>query len=398
MLRWHRICATISAVFLLWIGIMGTGAQLADMRALLTHAPETDPDMLMMRQHIYGPPNYAVVSAPDYAAPALPDNTDYAAGIARAAELGRAAGPDQPLRLVELRGADGKVVAHVQMGERHMMFDLASGARLPDALLPPQQPGPGFASTRSTFKALHRFQFMPWGVAINALASIALAILIFTGLAHYLKLYRLRAKGGRTAPWWKGGDLWRQLHRWIAVSASILVIWLTVGGLALSLDNVGSKIHQLLMTAKGSRAFDGDLSSPISDTELSPMTRTTLTTFHQREPGVGIKVLRLRYFVGYPQGVVVGADAQTTQHVYNARSGAVMQMWEPGYPDLNFPSGWELHQALKRFHRGDMFGLTGRWLVLLGGFSLIYLSLSGAIMYVQLLRRRRKSGRSELIW
>ncbi|WP_206240515.1 PepSY-associated TM helix domain-containing protein [Novosphingobium terrae] len=399
MLRWHRICAVFAAVLLIYVAATGTGIELADMRALLTHAPESDPDMQMMRQHIYGPPNYAVVSAPDYSAPALPEGTDYAAGIARATALGRAAAPGEPLRLVELRGGqDGRLAGHVQMGARQMIFDLISGTRLPDSFLPPPQPGRGFASTRSNFKMLHRFLFLPWGTAINGIAAIGLAIMIFTGLAHYLKLYRARARMGRRAPWWKGGDLWRQLHRWIAVTASLFVIWLTVSGLLLSLDNVGANIHTALNGARASSAFDGDQSSPLNDAQLAPMLATTLSAFHRQQPGTGIKVLRLRSFVGYPQGVVIAADAETTQHVYNANTGAAMKMWEPGYPDLSFPSGWELHQALKRFHRGDMFGLTGRWLVLLSGLSLLYLSVSGVVMYLQLWQRRRKNGRSELFW
>ena len=398
MLRWHRMCAVISAILLLYISTTGTGIQLADMRALLTHAPETDPDMQMMRQHIYGPPNYSVVSAPDYTAPALPAETDYVAGIAHAAALGRAAAPGEALRLVELRGADGKLAGHVQMGKVHYIFDLASGARLPDAFLPPPQPDRGFSAPRATFKSFHRFLFLPWGTAINGLAAIALATMIVTGLLHYTRLYRARAKGGRRSPWWKGGDRWRMLHRWIAIGASAIVIWLTVSGLALAIDNVGANIHQWRTGPRAPGAFDGDQSAPMADAELAAMTRTTLAAFHAAAPGIGVKVLRLRYFVGYPQGGVVAGDAGSTQRIFNARTGAAMKMWAPGYPDLSFPSGWELHQKLKQLHRGDLFGMPGRWLATLGGMSIVYLSLSGIVMYLRLWRRRRGAGRSGLFW
>lgn len=398
MLRWHRMCAVFAAILLVYVTATGTGIQLADMRALVTHAPETDPDMQMMRQHINGPPNYSVVSAPDYTAPALPRDTDYAADIARAAALGRAAAPGEPLRLVEVRSANGAVAAHVQMGRRQMMFDIASGARLADSWLPPAQPGRDFSAPRATFKSLHRFLFLPWGTTINAIAAVALAIMIFTGLAHYLRLYRLRAKNGRRALWWKGGDRWRLLHRWVSLGASLVIMWLTLSGLALSLDNVGANIHSLRAGPRAPGAFDGDQSAPISGAEVAPMTRITLAAYHAREPGTGIKVLRLRYFAGYPQGVVVAADADTTQHVYNARTGEVMKMWERGYPDLSFPSGWEWHQKLKQFHRGDLFGMTGRWLALLGGLSLVYLSVSGMVMWFQIWQRRRRAGRPQLFW
>jgi uncharacterized iron-regulated membrane protein len=75
-----------------------------------------------------------------------------------------------------------------------------------------------------------------------------------------------------------------------------------------------------------------------------------------------------------------------------------MSMSERGYPTLGFPFGWELHQRMKRLHRGDFFGMPGRWLDSLGGLAMLYLLLSGAVMYGQLLARRAKSGRRELIW
>jgi uncharacterized iron-regulated membrane protein len=398
MLRWHRAAAVLAAILLMWVSLSGTATQLADMRALLTHAPETDRDMLMMRQHIPGPPNYSVVSAPDYTAPALPAGTDYAAAIAKAAALGRAAAPGEPLRLAEVRGADGKLVGHVQMGKVQMAFDLASGQRLPDSFVPPEQPGRGFFSIRSTFKSYHRFLFLPWGTTINFLASLGLTVLIFTGLFHYARLYKARARMNREGLFWKGGDRWRQLHRWTALAASLLVIWLTVGGMALAIDNMGANLHTALNGQRGPGAFDGDQSSPMSDAELAPMTAATLKAYDAAYPGTGIKVLRLRYFVGYPQGVVVAADADSSQRVFNTTTGAAMKMWEPGYPDLSFPTGWDLHQKLKQFHRGDLFGMPGRWLILLAGLALCYLSISGSIMWLQMHRKRREGGRSGLFW
>lgn len=398
MLRWHRLAAAFACFLLVYVSVTGLGIQLADMRALVSGAPATDPDMLMMRQHIPGPPNYSVVSAPDYAAPPLPASLDPMAGLERAAALGRAAVPGADLRLVELRMADGKPAAHVQMGARHLIFDLASGAPIDAKFLPPEQPGRGFKSTRSTFKSFHRFLFIPWGTAINGLAAIGLTVLIVTGLIQYTRLYRQRASMKRKGLFWQGGDRWRKLHRWIALAASVPVIWLTVSGLMLSLDNVGANYHQMMTGPRAPGAFDGDQSSPITDAAIVPMARTTLAAFAREHPGVAAKVVRLRYFVGYPQGAVVAADANTSQNVFNAQTGKRMTMWEPGYPDLSFPTGWQLHQELKQFHRGDLFGMGGRWLALLGGLSLCYLSISGCVMYLQLYRRRRQSGRKRWIW
>jgi uncharacterized iron-regulated membrane protein len=402
MMRWHRLCAILVGVLLLYIVITGTGIQLADMRALVFHAPDTDPDMLMMRQHIHGTPNFAVVSAPDYTAVPFPDGFDFPAAILKASTLGRAAAPGADLRLVEVRTAQGQVEGHVQMGAQHLIFDLGTGSALPPEFLPTGDPPRDFHSTRSSFKYFHRFNYLGQiGTALNTLGAIAFFIMIFTGLSHYLRLYRARAaKLGKRSLLWSAGDWWRNLHRWTAVIAGVLVIWATVTGFVLSLDNVGAFVSTIGSHGPppGPSAFDADFSSPLTDAELTPMTRSTLTAFQHDMPGTAVKVLRLRYFAGYPQGVVIAADPDTSQLVFNATTGARMSMTEKGYPKVAFPAGWEWHQRLKRIHRGDIFGMPGRWLDTLGALAMLYLSVSGVVMYFQLWRRRKRAGSGALIW
>ncbi|MFT4075763.1 MAG: PepSY-associated TM helix domain-containing protein [Asticcacaulis sp.] len=400
MMYWHRLCVILTGLLLTYIVLTGAGIQLADMRALVSHAPETDPDMLMMRQHIYGPPNFSVVSAPDYTAPALPAGLNYVVAMSKAAALGRAAVPGADLRLVELRMAEGKPAAHVRMGDRQLIFDLATGAPLPAADLPPPQPPRDFQAPRATFKYLHRFNYLgQWATGLNGLAGIVFCVLIFTGLAYYVRIYRNRLKLDRKAVFWSAGPWWRDLHRWTAIGAGLLVVWITLTGLALSVDNFSAFVlGQINGPPKGIDPFAGDWSSPMSDSELPAMTRTTLAAFQAAEPGTGIKVLQLRHFAVYAQGVVVANDRNTSQRVFNAANGQRQLMSEPGYPKLGFPFGWEWHQRMKQLHRGDYFGLPGRWLDTIGALAMVYLTLSGLVMYVQLWQRRQKQGRKALIW
>ena len=403
MLRWHRLCAFFIFPLLAYVIVTGAGIQTADMIALVSHAPETDPDMLMMRQHINGTDNYSVVSAPDYTAPSLPTDLDYASEIQKAAALGRSAMPGADLRLVELRNVAGKVAGHVQMGSNHLIFDLADGQPLPATDLPPPPPPREFKALRATFKFFHRFNYLgqagPW---LNGLAGIALLILIVTGLTQYFRLLGARTRTNQSRRFfWSGGSLWRDLHRWVSVAASILIIWVTVTGLLLSFDNVaGPIIHFLQPNAagppKGGNPFR-DASTPLQDAELPAMTQATLASFRALQPNTPVKVLRLRYFSGYSQGVVVAADAHTTQLVFNTRTGARMSMTEKGYPFVGFPFGWELHQRMKQLHRGDYFGMPGRWLDSLAALALLYMLASGAVMYSQLWARRAKSGRKSPI-
>jgi uncharacterized iron-regulated membrane protein len=109
-------------------------------------------------------------------------------------------------------------------------------------------------------------------------------------------------------------------------------------------------------------------------------------------------VLRLRIYGGMPQGVIVSGEDEAHQRVFNAATGKRVSETDPGYPPQHFPFGWQAHQIAKQVHRGDFIGLTGRWMDLFAGLSLIYLTVSGAIMYFELWKRRRQTGRPGLLW
>jgi uncharacterized iron-regulated membrane protein len=355
---------------------------------------------LLIRQHHNGPANFFVVSAPDYTAAALPATLNWDIAIQQAARLGHEAAPGALLRLVELRSFSGKVVGHVQMDDRNLAFDLATGKPLPSEALPKPPLPSDFTSPRQDFKALHRFNFLgPAATAPDVLAGVAFFALLATGLVHYLRIYKQRRKMGKRVFFWDGGGWWRMLHRWISMFSVIVVLSLSVTGTLLAINSMGVPLHSWLHPrSDGLNPFQDDFSSPLQDAELPGMTHATLTAFNRARPGVGVKVLRLRYFAGFPQGIVVAADRDTTQWVYNTNTRAQMGLSEKGYPELGMPFGWEWNQRLKRIHRGDVFGMTGRWTVTVSGLAVVYLSISGLVLYYQAWVRRYRAGRPGLLW
>jgi uncharacterized iron-regulated membrane protein len=108
--------------------------------------------------------------------------------------------------------------------------------------------------------------------------------------------------------------------------------------------------------------------------------------------------VRLRYYGGMSQGVVVSGGPAARQLVFNTATARGVSLTEPGYPPTGFPFGWQAHQIAKSVHRGDFFGLTGRIIDLLAGLSMIYLSVSGIVMYWNMWTRRRAQGRKAFIW
>lgn len=394
----HRGLGTVLALFLLYLSVTGTIVQLVDLRALLTHAPATSPDMMAIRESIDGSSNYAVLSAPDYAAPAFGRVYDWQGGLSRVLRSARQAGGGQPWRFVELRLAGSKPVGRVMAGDRLMQFDATNGARLEDVAVDhPKGPQP---SLHRTAKNWHRlFALGDWMLWLNALAGIGLFAMVVTGLWLYLQLWRGRARLGRRTPFWSAGGWLRTSHRSISLVAAFLLLFVSITGTLLSIDSFALQIYRTAFAhGRFPAGMTADYSSPLAEAALPEMLGVTLAAYRREQAERPIKAVRLRTFAGYPQGVVIAGGTDTAQLVFNASTGRHMSMTEAGYPYTGFPTGWELHELLKRIHRGDAFGLPGRFLDLFAGLSLVFLTSSGLWMYLDLWRRRRRAGRTALFW
>ena len=85
------------------------------------------------------------------------------------------------------------------------------------------------------------------------------------------------------------------------------------------------------------------------------------------------------------------------------------RMWPPGPldgPAMAEGVGWlddieyrlQLHNLLQELHRGSIIGLPGQLIDILTGLCVIFLSVSGLIVFVQVLSRRRKGGHRRFFW
>ena len=417
-------------IFVLYFAVTGTMIQVVDLRAILSHAPATDPEMVQVREGINGPTNYVVIQPTDYAATPLPDNFDFNAALTTVLHAAHdAAGDGTALNFVELREVGGKAIGVVKTPDKTLRFDASTGQPLADAggrrgggrgAGAAGGPGNGGAaaggaargagappppaSLHANIKTWHRLQNIGnWFALFNALVAVGLFGMIVTGLVLYFQLLRTRGRAGLKGAFWSSGGLWRSLHRGISVLAAIFLLVVSLSGTMLAIDAFGLGLYQVTHKNAGKYArfppgAVDDFSSPLADDKLASMLQTTLSAGHSAGASP-IKAIRLRYFNGLPQGILIaGTGDGTAQRVFNAVSGAPMSITEPGYPATHYHLGWKEHEVMKEIHRGDFFGLPGRLLDLFAGLSLIFLCVSGLVMYVDLWRRRRRGGRTALLW
>jgi uncharacterized iron-regulated membrane protein len=389
MRTYHRLCAIIAVLVLLYLGITGSLIQLFDLTALLKNTPESAPVMQSIREGMYGQNNYQVLVPGDFNAATLPPDLGYEQSVTRVLEALHQQSPGAEPRFVELRVVNGRTVGQVKVDKEIWAFDAQTGASVPATDIRPSRPPP---SPRQFLKEIHRFwkrQDVP-GVYVELLCGIAFWMLIISGLTLYYQLLRARRKIKRPQLFWSAGGWWRSGHRAISLAAAVFLMAVAFSGTWLGME---STVHTFL--AKGPVP---EQSAPLSDRDVVQMTAATLAAFRQTEPQTPIKVLRVRVFAQMKQGVIVTDGPETRQLVYNTDTGKTMSLTEPGYPNGGFPFGVQMHENMKHFHSGQMLGLTARWMDLFAGLSLIYLAVSGLTVYFQLWSKRRSAGRGRFVW
>ena len=390
----HRIATLFLGIVLLFLSVTGTLIQGIDLRSIYAAVPATDPNVRAMREGFDGPPDFAVRTTNDYLAKPLPKEFAYAPALDRVVSEARVDLGNTQQRYVEFRMAGDMPVAVVGLTRGHARFDARSGnllERNAADVTEPMSP----VSLRNTVKSLHRMTtFGDWALYINLLAVVALGVLIVTGTLIYFKLLRQRRKIKRPALFWSAGGTWRTLHRAVALVCAIFLTVVTLSGAWLAMDGLYRSFD---VAAHPNQSAAGEF-TPLNDDMLPRMLGVTLESLHQTAPLAIVKVVRLRIYGGYRQGIVVTGGDRSQQLVFNADTGRPMSETEAGYPRVHFPFGWQAHQWAKGIHRGDFIGLPGRWMDLIAGLALLYLSTSGAVMYWQMWQRRRQGGRKQLLW
>lgn len=393
---WHRFVTIFIVIFTLFLGITGVLIQSVDLRSILFRYPANDANVMAMREAFDGPGDFIVRQSSDYTAQSLPSAFNYEAALGTVIRVARSVdGGGQPSYL-EFRMVDGRPVGQIGVGPGHVRIDPKDGTVI-EVTAADKQESQSPASIRNDFKHLHRMTtFGDYALIINLLVSVGLVVLLVTGTIIYYRLWKQRRKMKRPNLFWSAGGTWRTLHRAISITAALLLVVVTLSGAWLAVESAGLAIYMRTHPFKpGDRP---PASAPIDLTVAPAMLRTALASTKSEAPQAPITALRLRNYGGYAQGVVITGGDDQQQLVFDTRDGSRMTLTEPGYPPVPFPFGWQAHQYAKSIHRGDFFGLTGRWLDLIAGLAMIYLSASGIEMYYSMWKRRKNTGRRQILW
>ena len=194
----------------------------------------------------------------------------------------------------------------------------------------------------------------------------------------------------------------RRLHRGTMTIGGLLIAYWVISGLTIAIFDATDP-HQswaALGGGPGARLNDeaaGARSVP-SPATLASGIGNALSVAATR--GLPIASVDYRMVGDTPRLELSAADgSRDTELRFYAKTG---EMMDPLIADDDsaraVPSPASLRERIKSFHKGDALGLPGQILGLLAGVSLAVMVASGATLYLQLWRARRKAGHSALFW
>ena len=262
----------------------------------------------------------------------------------------------------------------------------------------------GNVSLRNTIKMWHKGNIggIP-GQLIGLLTGLGLIAMSITGIIFYLQLWKTRRRNGRSAFFWSSRDgLWRRLHRWISIVSAAFILNIAISGTIVAFGEI--QLNLFLQYQIGAPPYPRPTPLPtVSNDRLSgdiiTMLQTTYTAALQNHPASSITAIELVNRDGVDKGIVTLGGEQPSVLAFDPATGtATTDRATSGKQAGNgYFADW--HQLVKRLHRGDIIGhFSGRYIDIAAGFALLYLVISGIVMYFDLKSLRNKQGRSGWFW
>jgi uncharacterized iron-regulated membrane protein len=408
----HRITGIIIMIVLIYLSVTGLMMQGIDLgQIMFRHVDPVDPDIVSMVARQGG--EFRVLSADDKTAQALPASLDANAAIQNAVKSMRASLGAAPLRYVEVRMFNGKLVGNVQTAQLNATFDGETGALLNMSPVTPLPEVTSIDRLRYRIKEFHRMTiYGNWALWINIVAGLSLFLMIVTGVSLYLRMWSERRKQGLSGLIWVGGegkkeDWKRAMHRGVGLTIALFLLVVAFSGEWLAYESLvfGYHIQHAMqqrmarMSANGTgqnsprpdRAVGNRVSEPqlLKDAEIPALLGVTLNS--ARHAGAEqVKAIRIRAFGNVQQGVVISGDGDNTQQLsFNATTGQPVS-GDPQAGQPGFPWGWDAHQLGKAIHRGSYFGTWARFVDFIVGLGLLYLCINGLALYIDFRRLRKE--------
>lgn len=173
----------------------------------------------------------------------------------------------------------------------------------------------------------------------------------------------------------------RKWHRWVSLPLILVLALAIVTGIALQveeLDHIG-----------GDGRPAPTMSALPEDAVVLAELKRALVAARQADPNFAAQRIELNY----------AEDKPVAKFVITPRGGASVEVdLASGIAQAKAGPPASFHGVMIRLHTGQYFGATGIILIMAAGVALLFLAVSGGLLYFQMWRNRRSRGKSLIFW
>lgn len=232
----------------------------------------------------------------------------------------------------------------------------------------------------------------------------------------------------------------RKLHRWVSVAALLFAFWIIITGLLLAVDYLwpvpggkpgwwndgapGIRLHNLLQELhRGMILFGvpGHVILFLTGISLAFLSISGLQMYlkmlgRQRKAGrrglfwkagtgmrryhrwlgtIGIVFIAYVVLTGTVVSFVQFLDPAAVAPIVAAEGGPDGRPAGPAEPSSPIVA---LSTELQKWHKGNIAGKPGQWIVLVTGLAFLIMAITGTFTYLQMWRARRKLGKRDMFW
>lgn len=171
----------------------------------------------------------------------------------------------------------------------------------------------------------------------------------------------------------------RSLHRWISLPIAIFMLWIGATGVILQIQQLGGHEDGHVGAAHHAAPADVDVAAAVAKGLAAA--RALDPQFHTRTVQVDLG--------GSALHVLIGARARGGDQIdYDAGTGTATKVVQK----------MSLHGLIIHLHSGEAIGPVGTVIGLIAGIALVVLSVTGAVVYIDMYRRRARAGKGGLFW
>jgi uncharacterized iron-regulated membrane protein len=179
--------------------------------------------------------------------------------------------------------------------------------------------------------------------------------------------------------------MFRQLHRWTSLPLFVFLLLVLVTGVYLQIEEVAGLTGEAAKPAPSAAVS----SAPLTPEQISVQLDTALAKARSAEPD----------FVPTRIELTVEPGQQATRFAVQPRGGPFVEVdHTTGQVKAEINPEMPLHVIFIRLHTGAMMGPAGILIVFASSLVLLFLAVSGGVLYWQMWRNRAGRGRKAAFW